>query len=314
MDKTTTLPPTISESLPRASTHRGLKLTDVLLLGVIVVWGTNFVVLKRALQELSPYTVNAIRFSISSALLLAILSQRKPTSPLRRPDTLRVLVAGIIGFGVAQVCMLLGLSLSPASQAALLVATMPIFVALISHLAGMEHLSRRGWMGIGICFAGIVLVVGVPGGTHRLQAMLGGLLSLLSALGWAISTVINAPVLRRSSVSRVSAVTTVTGTLILILIAIPAMSREAWSGVTLVSWAGLVYSGGLSLAIGTMIWNRGVRIIGPSRTAIYSNLTPVVAAVTGWLFLGERFTLVQCVGAVVVLAGLYVVRTAQVSR
>jgi drug/metabolite transporter (DMT)-like permease len=312
MDKITTPHTTTSEPLPGASARWGLGLTDVLLLGVIVVWGTNFVVLKRALQELSPYTVNAIRFSISSAFLLAIISRRQATGPLLRRDTLRVLVAGITGFGVGQVCMLLGLSLSPASQAALLAATMPIFVALLSHLAGMERLSPRGWIGIGLCFAGIVLVVGGPSGANRLQAMLGGLLSLLSALGWAISMVITAPVLRRSSVSRVSAATTVTGTLILILIAIPAMLQERWSGVTPVSWAGLVFSGVLSLAIGTVIWNRGVRVIGAPRTAIYANLTPVVAAATGWLFLNERLTLLQFAGAAIILSGLYVVRTARV--
>ncbi len=312
MEKSTTLTIPASESLPKASPRRGLGLTDMLLLGTIVVWGTNFVVLKRALQELSPYTVNAIRFSIASVLLLFIVLRRRPMRPLQRSDIWRVVIAGISTGGIGQIFMMLGLSLTSASQVALLTATMPIFVALISHLAGAEHLSRHGWMGIGICFTGIVLVVGAPTGANRLQTILGGALILASALGWAIAMVISTPVLRRASASLVTAITVVTGTLILILAAIPAMMREEWAVVTPITWAGLFFSGALSLVIGTIIWNRGVRIIGPSRTAIYANLTPVVAAVAGWLFLAERFTPAQFVGAAIVLSGLYLVRTAQV--
>lgn len=297
----------------RARATRGrLGLTDILLLGVIMVWGTNFVVLKRALAELSPMTVNAVRFSISSTLLLAIIARHRVTNPLQGKDVWRVVLAGVVGYGVGQVCMLLGLALTTASQAALLSATMPIFVALLSHLAGTERLARRAWVGTLICFGGIVLVVGAPSMTDRLQGLLGSVLMLGSAFGWSAAMVITTPVLRRASASQVTAVMTVTGTTVLILVAIPGMMRESWSGVTPTAWAGLVYSGVLSLALGTIIWNRGVRLIGPSRTAIYSNLTPVVAALTGWFFLGERLTPVQFVGAVVILAGLYLVRTAQI--
>jgi drug/metabolite transporter (DMT)-like permease len=290
----------------------GLGLTDLLLLGVIIVWGTNFVVLKRALSELSPMTVNAVRFFISSSLLLALVARRRVTNPLPRQDTLRVALAGVVGYGLAQVCMLLGLSLTSASQTALLSATMPIFVALLSHLAGTERLSRRAWLGSLICFGGITLVVGAPSMDDRLRSLLGSVLILASAFGWSAAMVMNTPVLRRASASQVTAVMTLTGTAVLILVAIPDMAREAWSGVTVSTWVGLAYSGVFSLAVGTVIWNRGVRLIGPSRTAIYSNLTPVAAALTAWLFLGERFTPMQFVGATIILAGLYLVRTARI--
>ena len=290
----------------------GLGLTDLLLLGVIIVWGTNFVVLKRALSELSPMTVNAVRFFISSSLLLALVARRRVTNPLPRQDTLRVALAGVVGYGLAQVCMLLGLSLTSASQTALLSATMPIFVALLSHLAGMERLSRRAWLGSLICFGGITLVVGAPSADDRLRSLLGSVLILASAFGWSAAMVMSTPVLRRASASQVTAVMTLTGTAVLILVAIPDMAREAWSGVTVATWVGLAYSGAFSLAVGTVIWNRGVRLIGPSRTAIYSNLTPVAAALTAWLFLGERFTPMQFVGAAIILTGLYLVRTARI--
>ena len=302
---------TATEPLARTSTRTGLGLTDLMLLGVIIVWGTNFVILKRALQDLSPLSVNAIRFSIAS-LLLVIILRRRPAKPLLRSDIWRAITGGVATGGIGQVCMVYGLSLSPASQVALLTATMPIFVAILSDVVGMEHLSRRGWLGIAICFSGIIMVVGAPSSANRLHVVLGGLLILGSAFGWAVAMVITAPVLRRASASQVTAIMNYSGTLVLILLAIPTLAQEHWSRATPITWGSLVFSGALSLVIASIVWNRGVRVIGPSRTAIYSNLTPVVAALVGWLLLGEQFTGLQFVGAAVILSGLYLVRTSRV--
>jgi drug/metabolite transporter (DMT)-like permease len=297
---------------PRALTLWGLGLTDAMLLGAVLIWGTNFVVLKRALQELSPLSVNAVRFMIASACLLPIILQHRGTGPLPRKDFLQAVGAGAIGYGVASVFMLAGLSLATASQASLLTATMPIFVALLGYGVGGERLSRRAWLGIAVCFGGIGLVVGAPGSASGFRTTLGSALVLASALATAVSMVTAAPVLRRSSTSQVTTAMTLAGAIILIPIGVPAVAQEAWGSVTVFTWVGLLYSGVISIAFSNMLWNRGVQAIGPSRTAIYSNLIPVVAALAGWLFLGERLTPLQLVGAGIILSGLYLVRMARV--
>jgi drug/metabolite transporter (DMT)-like permease len=74
---------------------------------------------------------------------------------------------------------------------------------------------------------------------------------------------------------------------------------------------GVFYAGVLSIAVAYVLWYRGVQLLGNSRTAVYSNLVPVAALVTAWLWLGETPTGKQLIGASVILAGLWLSRTGQ---
>jgi drug/metabolite transporter (DMT)-like permease len=297
-------------SRPSASAWT-LNSTDVALLLVMLIWGVNMDVLKRILQDMSPLTANALRFTLSSAILLVMYSRQRSTHPMLRRDILQIVGAGVVGYGAGQIMLLVGLSLTTASQSALMNSTMPIFAALLGLVSHYERLSRRGWLGILISFLGIILVIGTTSGPDKWETMLGSLLVLSSALAWAISMLITAPVLRRASASQVAAVMTVTGTIILWLVASPSLAKENWSQVAPISWIGLVYSGIFALAVSNIIWNRAVHQIGPSRTAIFTNLTPIVAALGGWLFLSEHMSVMQWLGAAVILLGVYLVRIAK---
>jgi len=84
---------------------------------------------------------------------------------------------------------------------------------------------------------------------------------------------------------------------------------QNWRAVTPAAWAGLVFSSIGALVVAYLIWYRGVQRLGPSRTAFYSNVTPVVAMLTAWIALGETPTPWQVVGAGGIFGGLYLTRT-----
>ncbi len=77
------------------------------------------------------------------------------------------------------------------------------------------------------------------------------------------------------------------------------------------AWVGVAYAGFLSIGLAYLLWYRGVERLGNNRTAVYSNLVPVAALLTAWLWLGEVPTAVQLLGAVVILSGLTTARLAQ---
>ena len=83
------------------------------------------------------------------------------------------------------------------------------------------------------------------------------------------------------------------------------------SPVTAAAWAGVLYSGLMAIGLAYLLWYRGVQALGNNRTAVYSNLVPVAALATAWVWLGEVPAPLQLVGAGVVLAGLTVARLAQ---
>lgn len=287
--------------------------TDLALVVMTFIWGSNFIVVKTTLTQLSPDAFAALRFIIASVLLTAFVWQRQRGFGIRRADWGKLALAGIIGTTFYQPVFVHGLALSPASTSALILSSTPILIVLLNRLLGRERIARRGWIGIALSFLGIAFVVESAGALNwNSQSLLGAFLILLCALGWSLYSIISAPLLRTYSSLSVTALSTVIGTVPLVLISTPALLSQDWSRVDIVGWSGVSYSGIFSIVVAYIIWNRGVQRLGSARTAIYNNLTPVVATLAAALFLNEPLTWLKIAGALVIFSGLYLARTASV--
>jgi len=89
------------------------------------------------------------------------------------------------------------------------------------------------------------------------------------------------------------------------------LDQVNWAEVTPTVWAAIVFSGGFSTGIAYGLWNVAVQRVGPSATAIYNNLVPVVALASGVVLIGERVTLYQLLGGTLILGGLLLMRRAR---
>ena len=98
------------------------------------------------------------------------------------------------------------------------------------------------------------------------------------------------------------------GAVALGLVTLPKIRTTDFSTVDAWGWGGLFFSATFAIVIGYFIWNSGLNILGPARTAVYGNLSPVVAMLTGWAVLGERLSLPQFVGATLIIGGLLLAR------
>jgi drug/metabolite transporter (DMT)-like permease len=94
----------------------------------------------------------------------------------------------------------------------------------------------------------------------------------------------------------------------LVLAGMPEMLGMDWSAVGWQGWASLGYATVLSLLVAYLIWNRSVKVVGPSRTVIYMCLTPLIAVAAATVFLGERPMPLQAVGAALIIAGVLLTR------
>ena len=83
-----------------------------------------------------------------------------------------------------------------------------------------------------------------------------------------------------------------------------------WSALSWPAWLSIVYSSIFALGVAYTIWYAGVRQIGSARTSVYSNFIPIVAMATAVVFLGEPLKLTNVVGAIAVLVGVGLTRTA----
>lgn len=289
---------------------------DLALGGMAFIWGVNFAVVKTTLTELSPLTFNALRFSIASLLVLAALWLIERDVRPAPGDGWRFLVLGLVGNAGYQYLFINGLDRTTSGNGSLILATIPIFVPLIGALLRVERIGARAWVGVSLSFAGIALIVLGSGEEVGLgnEMTVGNLMILASASLWASYTILARPLLQRYSPLKVTALGMSAGTPFIVLYAIPALRAQNWRAVSWQGWGGLVFSAVLGIALAYVVWNLGVSRVGGARTAVYNNLTPVVAALTGWLFLKETITLGVIGGAILIFLGIYLTRTGQSGR
>jgi drug/metabolite transporter (DMT)-like permease len=291
------------------STRPGVWLTEGALVLMALIWGVNFSVVKFGTTIVEPLAYNGFRVTMAAVLLLAIVSFSPLPFPPRR-TILSLMGLGVLGNGVYQFFFVEGLARASASDSALVVAASPAFIAIISQFRGVERIRGRAAMGIAISIAGIALVVvGTAAEAHGPSSLFGTMLVLCGSLAWATYTVLLQPHTERVSGLQLSAFTMSGGAITLLLVAAPAISRTHWSAVPLMGWAAIMYSGLFALVIAYLFWYHGVRTIGPTRTAMFSNLQPVAALLFAWMVLGEVPTLWQVVGAAAIMGGLLLTRS-----
>ncbi len=285
---------------------------DLALVMMTVIWGMNAVIVKLTYLQIPPMVFMAVRFVIAGSLLLVILRVTEGNLRVERRDWPKFIAAGMVGTGLYQPMFLTGLSMTSASVTVLIIATSPIFVALLNRALGREILSARGWLGIALTFAGIFLIVNASGAiTLTSESFVGDLLILAGSFLWALYAVLAAPLMARYSPLRVTALTTSIGAAPLIIIGMPATLALDWSQVNLWGWSGLIYSAVFAIVVGYIIWNNGVKKIGGTRTALYNNLIPVIGVITATVLLGERLTPLKLAGAAIIFVGLHLARTAK---
>jgi drug/metabolite transporter (DMT)-like permease len=286
-----------------------LSAIDFLLLCMVFFWGANITVIKVALRHLHPAVFNCCRFIIASAIML-ILYRKVFADPVDKKELFRLLLLGILGNTIYQFLFIGGVNYTHVSHASILLGTSPIFTASLSSFLGHEKIGPKLWFGILLSFCGIILIVFGAGNfqTLSLRTALGDLFVVLASLMWSIYTTFSRKIVNEYSWQHYIVYTLLFGTMFLVPFSLPYFFKQDWSVVGIYDWGAILYSALLALVFGYSVWYYSVRRIGSTRTAVYGNLTPVAGVSVGMIFLGDRLTLLQWVGALVILAGLILIR------
>jgi drug/metabolite transporter (DMT)-like permease len=283
--------------------------SDALMLGIIVVWGLNFSLIKIALREMSPEGFNGLRLALTAVLFLSLLKVSGQGFRCERGDLWKLALIGILGNAFYQILFIGGLNRTTASNTSFILSISPVIVALLSGVFRIERIHWAAWLGIFISVAGLYLVITGDGGLRlSSENFRGDLMVLGCMLLWSVYTVFSKAFLERLSPLKFAAITVSIGSLAYLPFSAAAIARIPWGRISFKAWGGLVFSAVFSLVIGYLIWYSSVRRVGNARTAVYSNLTPVFTALFASIFLGESLGPRQIFGAAVILAGVYLTR------
>jgi len=290
--------------------RRALLLVHGSLLLTSLLWGLNLVALKYLLQQLHSYDVAFIRAvgaTIFFALALALTGQLRLTMPRR--DTVRLLAVAFGGVTVMNTAMVYAQKSLPATIAALVTTSSPVWTALISWSILGEAMTRRKLAGIGLAFGGFLIVlvlggsrVGAAASDIRVSSML---IMAIAPFAWAIYTVFSKPLLGRYPATTIAGYATVIGCSPFLFT--PLVDRGATGRLLALpplAWGAALFAGAIGIVLSYILWNRGLRALSATQTAVYLYLVPVFGAIDARVLLGERVTVWVIIGGATILAGV----------
>lgn len=286
-------------------------LTDLFMVMALLLWAVNFSLVKIALIEFTPLAFNGIRLVFASACLMIFLLLSGERFAIQRNQILPFIGLGLVGNTIYQMMFIFGIDRTTASNSAIIIASAPILIAILSLCMKHESLHYAAWIGIVISFAGLYFVVSSRHGAVQFsgQSFVGDILIFCGNVSWAFYTVFSKPYLSRISPLKLTAWTMSLGTVFYVPFCIPDLLTASYSQISLKAWAILLYSGLFSLGICYVIWYSSVRRVGNSRTSVYDNILPVFTVIFAFFLLGERLTLFQAVGTLIIFLGVYLTRS-----
>ncbi|MEP7115962.1 MAG: DMT family transporter [Acidobacteriota bacterium] len=293
-------------------TRKGFTGLDLLLLLVIMAWGTNLSVVKVVSRDFPVHAFNTMRMLVAAAAFGVVLL-RAPAAARRveRRDWARVAGLGLIGGTFYQLLFMSGVPRTSVANSGLIFGLSPVVISLLSAALGHEGLSWARWAGAVLSVIGLYFVVGV-GATVSGNSLTGDAYVFVSMLCWSVYSVASRPLLGRYSPTLLTAWAALVAAPTYALATWPSLAAADWAAVSVTSWALMLWSSTFCLVLAYVIWYTGVQQIGATRTSNYSNLIPLVAIAVGWLWLGEPVTMAQSVGAAAILAGVFLTRLSPV--
>ena len=266
------------------------------------LWGTSFPAIKIGLQYMDPYTFVFLRFLTASLTMLLILVITGKAS-FNFTKTRLVIFLGVVN-GVAYMLEYVGMASTTASKSSLFINLSAVWVALLCPLLLRERLGGKKAVGVGVSMAGVVLMTtNLNVATLTQGAIIGDVLVVGAGIAWAIFMVYNKP-LANSSKSLVLPMTLLLVFTLIPLVPTGLLSAGSFASLPLEAWLAILYTAVLCWVLPYYLWIKGLQHLSPATSAIVL-LTEIVVAVTiSTLFLGEVFTAISGLGAILIVVAI----------
>ncbi len=276
------------------------------LVTVYLVWGSTFIALAIVVRDLPPFLAMAIRHLVAGSILLAFALPRgdRRGDRIGRPQILAAFIFGGLLFVTGHGALAWAQQTVPAGVAALLIGTIPIWMALFDRVAFGRRLPRSAYAGITLGFAGLTFLFD-PFGNGSVDR-LGALVIVGSAMCWAAGSLYSrgAPLPRRPLVSAGLA-SVCGGTLLAGYSVVSGEIGEAvWTTDALLALAYLVVVGSF-VGFTSYVWL--LQVAPTSLVSTYAYVNPIVAVVLAWIILGEGVTTQMIVAGAAVLVSVAVI-------
>lgn len=271
----------------------------------MVFWGLSFIWSSYLLQFYEPVTIIFIRLILSASILFLILRVFYPAERIARKDFKLILLSALFNPFLYFLGENYGLKYSTPTIAAIIIATIPVFSPLVAYLTYKEKLSPLNFLGIGISFSGIMIMLILK--DFSLAVDLRGIIFLFGAV---MASLFYSVMLRKMTVKYSALVLIAWQNFLGIFLFLPFfLVMEFKSVINIVPSGGIIGSflllSILASSVAFVFFAHSVKLLGISKANIYSNLIPVFTAFFSWMLLSESITSRKIIGMALVIGGVY---------
>jgi len=286
-------------------------IANFLMLVVILLWGVSFISIKIAVTEIPPITMALIRFAIASLLLVIILRRVEPGTKVEKKDILLLSLGGMLGITLYFFFENIGVKLSTATNASLIVTTIPIIAIILELLFFPSNLSMLKVVGVGIAIVGTYLSVTANGEMEfNSKNFIGNLFMLGAMLSWALYTLVNKNLQVKYSGLFLTTYQTVIGTVCLAPLSMVEYAQ--WQPFSLTAFVHVLFLAICCSVICYLLYMYVLKHLDVVITTLYLNLVPVVGVVSGYLVLNESVLPIQIFGGLLTLLAILIVNWDQI--
>jgi drug/metabolite transporter (DMT)-like permease len=265
----------------------------------ILVWGLSYAVTRSAVRQIPPLTLAALRFFLAAGLLW--LLTHKNGAKLRAEDRKWIAALAFSGITFYFSFENFGLSLTTASHASLIIATIPLGTEIVAARRQGRWPTTTVWLGALTAIGGVGFLVG-RGGEGASAA--GDLLMIGAVACWVIYTFVVQHMAGRYPNMVVTRWMMLVGALTLMPGALVETAMTAWPHPGLPAWGQVLFLGIVCSAAAYDLWNRAVPALGPAAVNTLIYFIPLVGVIGGIVFLGEAITPSLFIGGGLILGGV----------
>ena len=283
----------------------------------VIVWGASFIATKVALADISPITIVWLRFAMGVVVLGMVVALRRQFALPDKNEWGYFALLGFLGITFHQWLQSNGLVTSEASTTAWIVATTPVFMALLGWLVLKERLDWLRNFGILLAFAGVLVVVSdgdlASVSIGRFGAP-GDVLILISAVNWSVFSALSRRGLRAYHAGLMMFYVMAFGWIFTTLLFIPTEGFSEIPRLTTDGWTGVLFLGVLCSGLAYIAWYDALQALSSAETGVFLYIEPLVAVVVAAIVLGEPITWASLFGGAVILIGVWLVNRPDQSK
>ncbi len=271
-------------------------------------WGGTFSAGRVVSQHLPPFSAFFLRFFIATVCLVYLVRKMEGRLPkINTGQIVQVIFLGLTGVFAYNAFFFTGLQTVEAGRAAVIVATNPIFIALLAALLFRDPLGLSRVFGILLSVFGAVLAITRGHPLHVLDQMisLGDLAIAGCVASWAAYSILGKYSMARLTPQAAVTYSCIAGTLALLIPAVGEGLLVSIIDIPLSVWGCLIYLGYFGTVLGFTWYYQAVKEIGPARASLFINFVPLFAIAAGYIFLQEAVDISLVIGAVMVSSGVY---------